>query len=137
VVDIRDVDAGRQHATEEAIRTVIAEIAKQRGVTASLRPLSARDPVMLSAWPRRALAAACTDARVPFRILPSGAGHDAAIIAGHVPTGMLFVATPNGISHSPEEECRVEDIALASSVAADALRRLDREACAAAAQEVA
>jgi hydantoinase/carbamoylase family amidase len=133
-IDIRDVDAGRQRRTERRIRDTVETIAGERGIVSRLTPLSARDPVMLSAWPRRALAAACTDARVPFRILPSGAGHDAAVVARRAPAGMLFIATPGGISHSPDEDCRTEDIALAALVATEALRRLDREARAAGAR---
>jgi beta-ureidopropionase / N-carbamoyl-L-amino-acid hydrolase len=41
--------------------------------------------------------------------LPSGAGHDAGILASVVPTGMLFVRNPTGISHSPAEFATVED----------------------------
>ncbi len=130
-IDIRDVDAGRQRRTGRRIRELISSIAADRGVIAKLTPLTERDPVMLSAWPRRALATACAEARVPFRILPSGAGHDAAVVAHHAPAAMLFVATPGGISHSPDEECRTEDVALAALIVADAIRRLDREARAA------
>jgi allantoate deiminase len=133
-IDIRDVDAGRQRRTQQRIRDTVHAIAAERGIVSELTTLSARDPVMLSAWPRRALAAACTEARVPFRILPSGAGHDAAVVARRAPAGMLFVATPGGVSHSPDEDCRTEDVALAALVATDALRRLDREARAAAAR---
>jgi len=35
--------------------------------------------------------------------LDTGAGHDAGVLAGHIPTAMLFVRNPTGISHSPEE----------------------------------
>jgi acetylornithine deacetylase/succinyl-diaminopimelate desuccinylase-like protein len=71
------------------------------------------------------------DARAPDRELPvhelhSGAGHDAAILAGAgVPTAMLFVRSRNGgISHSPDERSGVDDIALAVDVLAGALQRL-------------
>lgn len=46
----------------------------------------------------------------------SGALHDAAIIAPHVPTAMLFIASKDGISHNPAELSRVEDIALAAQI---------------------
>jgi len=36
-------------------------------------------------------------------ILPTGAGHDAGVLSAHVPTAMLFVRNPTGVSHSPEE----------------------------------
>lgn len=42
-------------------------------------------------------------------ILETGAGHDAGVLSAHVPTGMLFVRNPTGISHSPEEFAESED----------------------------
>jgi acetylornithine deacetylase/succinyl-diaminopimelate desuccinylase-like protein len=58
--------------------------------------------------------------------LPSGAGHDAGILAAAgVPSGMLFVRSLNGgISHSPEELSSEEDVALSVDVLSAALRRL-------------
>jgi len=44
---------------------------------------------------------ACLGADAP--LLGTGAGHDAAILGARVPTGMLFVRNPTGISHSPDE----------------------------------
>jgi N-carbamoyl-L-amino-acid hydrolase len=41
--------------------------------------------------------------------LPTGAGHDAAILAARVPSAMLFVRNPSGISHDPAETARVDD----------------------------
>jgi hydantoinase/carbamoylase family amidase len=60
--------------------------------------------------------------------LPSGAGHDAGILAAAgVPSGMLFVRSLNGgVSHSPEELSSEEDIELAVDVLAAAMRRLAR-----------
>jgi allantoate deiminase len=46
----------------------------------------------------------------------SGALHDAAILAPHIPTAMLFVASKDGISHNPAEFSRIEDIAAAARV---------------------
>jgi allantoate deiminase len=58
--------------------------------------------------------------------LPSGAGHDAGILAAAgVPSGMLFVRSLNGgVSHSPEELSSEADVALAIEVLAAAMRRL-------------
>ncbi|PFG41503.1 N-carbamoyl-L-amino-acid hydrolase [Isoptericola jiangsuensis] len=41
--------------------------------------------------------------------LPTGAGHDAGVLAGHVPTAMLFVRNPSGVSHAPEEHAELAD----------------------------
>ena len=42
--------------------------------------------------------------------------HDAAVVAPHLPTAMLFVASKGGISHNPAEFSRVEDVAAAARV---------------------
>jgi N-carbamoyl-L-amino-acid hydrolase len=42
-------------------------------------------------------------------VLPTGAGHDAAVLAGSVPAAMLYVRNPTGISHSPEEHVERDD----------------------------
>jgi acetylornithine deacetylase/succinyl-diaminopimelate desuccinylase-like protein len=62
--------------------------------------------------------------------LHSGAGHDAAILAGAgVPTAMLFVRSLNGgVSHSPDELTSAEDVALAVDVLSGALARLTSRA---------
>ncbi len=42
-------------------------------------------------------------------VLPTGAGHDAGVLAARVPTAMLFVRNPTGVSHSPAEHAEAED----------------------------
>ena len=44
-------------------------------------------------------------------VLPTGAGHDAGVLSAHVPTAMLFVRNPTGVSHSPAEHATDEDCA--------------------------
>ena len=48
------------------------------------------------------------------------AGHDAGVVAEHVPAAMLFVRNPTGVSHSPEEAVELEDAAIAARVVARA-----------------
>jgi acetylornithine deacetylase/succinyl-diaminopimelate desuccinylase-like protein len=75
---------------------------------------------------RAALADAVAARSVPLVELASGAGHDAGVLArAGVDTAMLFVRAGNGgVSHSPDEECAEEDVALAVDVLEDTLRRL-------------
>jgi acetylornithine deacetylase/succinyl-diaminopimelate desuccinylase-like protein len=65
---------------------------------------------------------------LPVIELPSGAGHDAGILASAgIPSGMLFVRSlAGGVSHSPDEQSSEEDVALAVDVLAGALARLAR-----------
>ena len=45
--------------------------------------------------------------------MASGAGHDAMVIAAHVPSAMLFVRSPGGVSHHPDEQVIAADVAAA------------------------
>ena len=57
----------------------------------------------------------------------SGAGHDAMIVARKVPVTMLFLRSPGGISHHPDETVRTEDIAAALETGEAFLDRLERQ----------
>lgn len=61
-------------------------------------------------------------------VLDTGAGHDAGVLAGHLPTAMLFVRNPSGISHSPEELVEDQDAEAGALALADALAGLLGEA---------
>jgi N-carbamoyl-L-amino-acid hydrolase len=73
-------------------------------------------PAVTFDLPLRDRLAALLDAPV----LPTGAGHDAGILSRHVPTAMLFVRNPTGVSHSPAEHAEAEDCA----AGVDALARV-------------
>jgi len=60
-------------------------------------------------------------------LLPSGAGHDAAIMAGITPSGMLFIRCKNGISHHPDEAVKVQDVQIALEVLNDFLLSLGKK----------
>ena len=56
------------------------------------------------------LAEAAERAGITAHRMFSGAGHDAMIIAPYVPTTMLFLRSPNGLSHHPDEAVREQDV---------------------------
>ncbi|MBV9049212.1 MAG: M20/M25/M40 family metallo-hydrolase, partial [Solirubrobacterales bacterium] len=67
----------------------------------------------------------CRARRLAYRVLPSGAGHDAAVVARRAPSTMVFIPCVEGISHSPREQASPEDIALATEVLCSTLNRMD------------
>ena len=91
-----------------------------------LEPFFRLEPVATADGPRAAFRAELEARAVPLVELPSGAGHDAAILAAAgVPMAMLFVRSLNGgISHSPDELSSLEDVSLAVEVLAGTLARL-------------
>ena len=54
----------------------------------------------------------------------SGAGHDAQIFSDKIPTGMIFIPSHNGISHSPDEFTSKEDLASGTEVMTQVLYHL-------------
>jgi acetylornithine deacetylase/succinyl-diaminopimelate desuccinylase-like protein len=101
-------------ATTEELDQLVGEI--------GFRPNYRVEPVAMGGRPLEALREVLPDALE----LPSGAGHDAGILAaGGVPSAMLFVRSLNGgASHSPEEYSSPEDIELAVDVLAQVLVRI-------------
>jgi N-carbamoyl-L-amino-acid hydrolase len=59
-------------------------------------------------------------------VLATGAGHDAGVLAAALPTAMLFVRNPTGISHAPEEHAEAVDIEAGSRALATVLRDLSQ-----------
>ena len=109
-LDARGADAGR-------VRAVVAEVA-------------ALAPVTEESWTDRtpfdpALAARLSALLEDAPLLPTGAGHDAGVLAAAgVPTAMLYVRNPTGVSHSPAERAPDEDCAAGVDALAAVLREL-------------
>ncbi|CAN5194206.1 allantoate amidohydrolase [soil metagenome] len=110
-VDARAPDARRLDELTEAI---------------GFEPMHRTLPAAMGEEPRRILLDEIESRDLPAIELPSGAGHDAGILAAAgVPSAMLFVRSLNGgVSHSPDELSSEEDIELAVDVLASALRRV-------------
>jgi allantoate deiminase len=74
------------------------------------------------------LANAVETAGFPAKAMTSGAGHDAMVMATRMPTAMLFLRSPGGISHHPDESVLEEDVEAALLVGRELLKRLASEA---------
>ena len=91
-----------------------------------LEPFYRTEPAEMSSELRAVLRDELERRELPVVELPSGAGHDASVLAGAgVPSAMLFVRSlAGGISHSPEERSSVDDVELGVDVLTAALARL-------------
>ncbi len=125
-VDIRDVDSVVQRSTANAVFERASEIADARRVNIDGEVISELAPVVLEAWPRALAHEECERLGMPYRVLASGAGHDAAIVARQAPATMLFVPCVDGISHSPLEMASADDIAAAAALMAATVRHAGR-----------
>ncbi|MFJ2192555.1 allantoate amidohydrolase [Kitasatospora sp. NPDC087861] len=113
-------------ADERTLGALVAEIeqaAAERGERDGVRVELTREsytPVVDFDGPLRDRLAKLLDAPV----LPTGAGHDAGILASAVPTAMLFVRNPSGVSHSPAEHAEEADCLAGVAALADVLEDL-------------
>jgi allantoate deiminase len=115
-LDVRHAqDAIRQSAVRELL-TMAAIIAKRRGIAFQPSVQLDQPSVPMDAQLTALLAEAVAAASFPLKTIPSGAGHDAMVMATKVPTGMLFLRSPGGISHHPDETVLEADVEAALHV---------------------
>jgi allantoate deiminase len=125
-VDVRDVDSERQRDTARELVERFERIATRRGLALAHEVVSDTSPSVLPLWLRRLTRQVCVDLGLPHRVMASGAGHDAQILARRLPAAMLFVPSHAGLSHVPEEWTSVDDITRGVRALYACLMRLDR-----------
>lgn len=115
-VDLRNTD---EQALQEAERRLAAEldrIAEAEGVTVITRSTARFEPVTFDPAVVDLVASTAADMGLSVRRMPSGAGHDAQMMARVCPTGMVFVPSVKGISHNPAEHTEPEDLVAGANV---------------------
>jgi allantoate deiminase len=123
-IDLRAPDDEARLAAWETIGDRVNRLALEGGVEA--RALELEHTPAVACDPRlRALLASAASARgVDAPALLSGAGHDAVILSEITPVAMLFVRSPGGVSHHPDEAVREQDVAVALDVLEEFVRAL-------------
>ena len=112
-VDLRALTDALREAASERFAAEAARIAKARGLRVSIEPFHEISTAHCAPLLQEALAAsAAALGSTPIR-LPSGAGHDAQVMARLCPSAMLFVRCRGGISHNPAEFASVSDMGVA------------------------
>ena len=112
LLQFRDTDDGILEALESKTARIVQATHKQGPVEVDLEALPPRcEPAAMDGTAQECLAAAA-ERHAPgnWIRMPSGAGHDAQIIARELPAGMLFIPSIGGISHDIAEDTAAEDI---------------------------
>jgi N-carbamoyl-L-amino-acid hydrolase len=104
-LDTRAPDDAAVRATVAEVRAAAEKAAAEHGVDVALAEESYTEVVDFHAELRDRLVRTLGGSPV----LPTGAGHDAGILSAHIPTAMLFVRNPTGVSHAPEEYAETGD----------------------------
>lgn len=126
-LDVRAPDDATRDAALADLEAEIGAICSRRGVRHAMEEIM-RVPATPCAGAQRSLWSAAIAAHgVPVHELPSGAGHDAMMVAKAAPVSMLFVRCGNGgISHNPLETVTEQDVQLAAQVTETFLLGLER-----------
>jgi allantoate deiminase len=126
-LDVRHADDGVREAAVERLLEKAKETGQRRGVAVSWQVSLEQAAVAMDGRLTGLLVECAQRVGYDARAIVSGAGHDAMIVAPYVPAAMLFVRTPGGVSHHPEETVRVEDVEAALEVTMEFLRRVGSE----------
>lgn len=115
-LDIRNTDKNKLKEAEAEVKTHLARLATEEGVTITTRPLAQFEPVEFDEHVVKLVSDIATQQGNTVSRLPSGAGHDAQMLARICPAAMIFVPSVNGISHNPAEFTSPEELEAGANV---------------------
>jgi N-carbamoyl-L-amino-acid hydrolase len=123
-LDVRDTDAQILEDLGEAFQRSLSAIARRRGLMFEYSVLSEIEPVHCAPMVLEAIESSVDAMQFKATHLSSGAAHDAQIIAGIAPAGMIFVPSKEGRSHSAAEWTAWSDIEAGANTLLNTLRKL-------------
>jgi beta-ureidopropionase / N-carbamoyl-L-amino-acid hydrolase len=126
VIELRDLSLEKVEAIFARIQARADEIARQSGTSIEIQRTSTHKPALATGWVREVIEQEAAALGLKTMTLPSGAGHDAQMLARIAPMGMIFVPSVKGISHSPQELTRWEDAANGCEVLLRTVLAIDR-----------
>ncbi len=123
-LDIRNPDAERLAAAEARFFAGLDEAARREGVEIKRRELARFGPAVFDERMISLVEEAAGTLGGTCRRMPSGAGHDAQMLSRVCPTGMIFVPSVHGVSHSPREHTTDEHVVQGANALLLAARKL-------------
>ena len=115
-VDLRNTDETALREAERRFADFVTTAAAAEGCTVESRTLARFEPVVFDPAIVTAVEAAATRLGHSVRRLPSGAGHDAQMLARVCPTAMIFTPSRAGVSHNPAEYTAPADLRAGADV---------------------
>jgi N-carbamoyl-L-amino-acid hydrolase len=125
-LELRDLDAAKIETLYRRIRGEAQQIEQATGTRFDFKPINVNIPAPTDERIRRLIEESARELGLTTRRMPSGAGHDAQDMARLGPIGMIFVPSVDGISHSPREFSRPQDIENGANVLLQTVLKLDR-----------
>ncbi len=124
-IELRDLSNDKIHEIFDTIVKEIKVIEEESGVRISYVKDHTNISALMDDRIKSLLEESAIELGLKYKMMPSGAGHDAQAMAKIAPTGMLFVPSRDGISHSPLEYSSTDDIAAGASVMYHTILKLD------------
>ncbi|MCE9681883.1 Zn-dependent hydrolase [Halomonas alkalisoli] len=115
-VDLRNTDNDRLKQAEAELQAFVEQLAEQEGIAVEHRTLARFDPVPFDPEMVDRVEASAKALGHSVMRMPSGAGHDAQMLARACPTAMIFVPSVDGISHNINEYTAPEDLEAGTNV---------------------
>jgi N-carbamoyl-L-amino-acid hydrolase len=125
-LDFRSASKETLGEMEKALLSLAEEIASTRGLRFSSSVVDKTDPIIIPERMVDRMKEECEGLGYSYLMLPSGAGHDAQIVASVAEPGMIFIPCEDGISHSPDERIEWEDLEKGANLLLCMLLRLAR-----------
>jgi len=124
---LRDLDEAKVQMMFEKIQAEVRRIESATGTKFEFKQVNSSKPALTDNRIRSAIDDSAKSLGFSTKLLPSGAGHDAQEIADLCPVGMIFVPSRDGISHSPREYSKPEEITNGVNVLLQTVLKLDAE----------
>jgi hydantoinase/carbamoylase family amidase len=123
-VDVRAGDPETFERVDLFVRETLERVAAEEQLELEVTETHRKPPTPLDSGLQDLLERSAADEGASARRMPSGAGHDAMVLAKRVPAAMLFVPSRGGVSHSPDEYTSPEHCELGARILARAVREL-------------
>lgn len=127
-LEIRDLEETKIYEVFQMINERADAIAQETGTEIVFENLNvASHPALTAPLIRQFITRATEGLNLSYKVMPSGAGHDAQDMASIAPTGMIFVPSVGGVSHSPNEFTSATDIANGTNVLLRSVLAIDAQ----------
>ena len=126
-LEIRDLDRAKIVRLAKKVMDEAVKIGTENGTTFTFKETYLSTPAMMEPGVQKVIEASARSLGMTTKYLPSGAGHDAQYMAQICPTGMIFCPSAGGISHSPKEFTKPQDVTNGANVLLQTILALDAQ----------
>ena len=124
-LEIRDLDQAKIVRLARKVMDEATKIGQENGTTFTFKETYLSTPAIMDSGVQKVIEASAKSIGLTTKYLPSGAGHDAQYMAQIAPAGMIFCPSVGGISHSPKEYSKPQDVVNGANVLLQTILALD------------